>query len=121
MKSDIHRSVDPFEDSASLHADRPGKPSLVLDLIEEFRQTVVDRTIIGLVNKHVAIEQDEDHRLKEVTRKKIAEKILERLESSEIYEKKRQALRFILHSQARHLALFVRGEREAYEAFVTGW
>jgi CRISPR-associated protein Cas1 len=104
-----------------LHADRPGKPSLVLDLIEEFRQAVVDRTIIGLVNKHFAIEQDEDHRLTEVTRKKLAEKVLERLESSELYEKKRQALRFILQSQARHLALFVRGERERYEPFVAGW
>jgi CRISPR-associated protein Cas1 len=104
-----------------LHADRPGKPSLVLDLIEEFRQTVVDRTIIGMVNKHVAIEQDEDHRLTETTRKKIAEKVLERLESGELYEKKRQALRFILQSQARHLALFVRGERDAYEPFIAGW
>ena len=104
-----------------LHADRPGKPSLVLDLIEEFRQTIVDRTIIGLVNKHVAIEQDDDHRLQETTRKKLAEKVLERMESSELYEKKRQALRFILQSQARHLALFLRGEREQYEPFVAGW
>ncbi len=104
-----------------LHADRPGKPSLVLDLIEEFRQAVVDRTVIGLVNKRFAIEQDEDHRLNETTRKKLAEKVLERLESSELYEKKRQALRFILQSQARHLALFVRGEREQYEPFVAGW
>lgn len=104
-----------------LHADRPGKPSLVLDLIEEFRQTVVDRTMIGLVNKRVAIEQDDDHRLQETTRKKLAEKVLERMESSELYEKKRQALRFILQSQARHLALFLRGEREQYEPFVAGW
>jgi CRISPR-associated protein Cas1 len=104
-----------------LHADRPGKPSLVLDLIEEFRQTAVDRTIIGLVNKRVAIEQDEDHRLSETTRKKLAEKVLERMESSELYEKKRQALRFILQNQARHLALFVRGEREQYEPFVAAW
>ena len=104
-----------------LHADRPGKPSLVLDLIEEFRQTVVDRTVIGLVNKRFAIEQDEESRLNETTRKKLAEKILERLESSEIYEKKRQALRFILQSQARHLALFARGERGQYEPFVAGW
>src|SRR5256885_12742869 len=45
-----------------LHAGRPGKPSLVLDLIEEVRQTVVDRTIIGLVNKRVVIEQrSEEH------------------------------------------------------------
>src|SRR6266566_3170673 len=104
-----------------LHADRPGKPSLVLDLIEEFRQTVVDRTVIGLVNKRFAIEQDEESRLNEATRKKLAEKILERLESSEMYEKKRQALRFILQSQARHLALFARGERGQYEPVVAGW
>lgn len=104
-----------------LHADRPGKPSLVLDMIEEFRQAIVDRTMIGLVNKRVAIEQDDDHRLSETTRKKLAEKVLERLESSEMYEKKRQALRFILQSQARHMALFVRGEREQYEPFVAGW
>ena len=111
--------LDPY--GGFLHADRPGKPSLVLDLIEEFRQTVVDRTVIGLVNKRFAIEQDEDHRLNEVTRKKLAEKILERMESSELFEKKRQALRFILQNQARHLALFARGEREQYEPFVAGW
>jgi len=59
--------------------------------------------------------------LAEATRKKIAEKVPERLERSELYEKKRQALRFILQSQARHLALFLRGERAQYEPFVAGW
>lgn len=111
--------LDPY--AGFLHADRAGKPSLVLDVIEEFRQTVVDRTIIGLVNKHFVIEQDEEGRLNEVTRKKIAEKVLERMESSETYEKKRQTLRIILQSQARHLALFMRREREQYSAFVSGW
>jgi len=111
--------LDPY--AGFLHADRPGKPSLVLDLIEEFRQPVVDRTIIGMVNKHIAIEQDEVQMLTETTRRKIAEKVLERMESSEMYEKKRQTLRFILQSQARHLALFVRGERERYEHFIAGW
>jgi CRISPR-associated protein Cas1 len=111
--------LDPY--GGFLHADRPGKPSLVLDLIEEFRQCIVDRTIIALVHKRVTLEQDEEQRLTETTRRKIAEKILERLESSELYEKKRQPLRSILQSQARHLALFVRGEREAYEAFIAGW
>ena len=82
---------------------------------------VVDRTVIGLVNRNVAIKQSEDHRLDETTRSRIVEKIRERLESGEMYEKKRQALRFILQSQARHLALFVRGERGQYEPFVGGW
>lgn len=111
--------LDPF--GGFLHTDRPGKPSLVLDCIEEFRQAIVDRTIIGLVNKHVPLEQDEQGLLTETTRKKIAEKVIERLESSETYEKKRQALRFILQSQARHLALFLRNDRTAYEPFVAGW
>ena len=111
--------LDPY--GGFLHADRPGKPSLVLDCIEEFRQTVVDRTLIGLVNKHMPLEQDEQRLLNEETRKKIAEKILERLESSEPYEKKRQALRFIVQSQARHLALFLRNERPCYEPFIAGW
>jgi len=104
-----------------LHTDRPGKPSLVLDCIEEFRQTIVDRTVISFVNKHIPLEQDENHRLTEATRRKLAEKILERLSGSEPYEGKRQALRFILQSQARHLALFLREERPQYEAFVAGW
>ncbi len=111
--------LDPF--GGFLHTDRPGKPSLVLDCIEEFRQVIVDRTVIGLVNKHMVLEQDEQSLLTEATRRKIAEKILERLERSEMYEKKRQALRFILQNQARHLALFLRGERERYEPFVAGW
>lgn len=124
LYSQVERAVvlaglDPY--GGFLHADRPGKPSLVLDLIEEFRQSVVDRTVIGLVNKQVALKQEADSRLDEATRKKLAEKVLERLESSERYEKKRQAMRFIVQSQARHLALFLRGERESYEPFVAGW
>lgn len=112
--------LDPY--AGFLHADRPGKPSLVLDLIEEFRQCVVDRTIIGLINRHVPLEQDAEQLLTEVTRRKIAEKVLERLDgSAELYEGKRQALRFILQCQARHLASFLRGDRESYKPFVAGW
>jgi CRISPR-associated protein Cas1 len=112
--------LDPY--AGFLHADRPGKPSLVLDLIEEFRQCVVDRTLIGLLNRHVALQQDEDGLLTQETRLKLAERVLERLDgSAELYEGKRQALRFILQCQARHLASFLRGEREQYMPFVAGW
>ncbi|GHO77471.1 CRISPR-associated endonuclease Cas1 [Ktedonobacter sp. SOSP1-85] len=112
--------LDPY--AGFLHADRPGKPSLVLDLIEEFRQCVVDRTVIGLINKHVQLEQDEERLLTESTRRKLAEKVLERLDgSAELYEGKRQALRFILQNQARHLASFLRGDRACYDPFIAGW
>jgi CRISPR-associated protein Cas1 len=111
--------LDPY--GGYIHVDRPGKPSLVLDLIEEFRAPAVDRTILGLVNKGVKIEQDEQGFLTETTRRFLAEKILARLESQERYEKKRHPLRAIIQMQARHLATYVRGERETYEPFLASW
>ena len=111
--------LDPYAGFA--HVDRPGKPSMTLDAIEEFRQPVVDRTILGLVNKGVKIGQDERGYLTEETRKMLAEKVLNRLETPEMYEKKNVPLRVIIQSQARHLATFLRGEREAYRAFVMEW
>jgi CRISP-associated protein Cas1 len=105
-----------------IHTDRPGKPSLVLDLIEEFRAPVVDRAVVGMVGQGVHLEQDEEGWLALKTRRAIAERVLDRLEeSSELYERKRQKLRWILQSQARHVATFVRGDRAEYRPFVSGW
>lgn len=111
--------LDPY--AGLLHADRPGKPSLVLDLIEEFRQAVVDRTLLGQVTRGWAIVRDDDGRLGAETRARIVEKLLERLEATEAYEGKRQPLRHILQCQARHVATFVRGDRDSYTPFVMGW
>lgn len=111
--------LDPY--AGLLHADRPGKPSLVLDLIEEFRQAVVDRTLLGQVTRGWAIGQSEDGRLDAATRERIAERVLERMESTEPYEGKRQPIRHILQCQARHIATFVRGDRADYAPFVMGW
>ncbi|HPD42244.1 MAG TPA: CRISPR-associated endonuclease Cas1 [Anaerolineae bacterium] len=112
--------LDPY--AGFIHVDRPGKPSLVLDLIEEFRAPVVDRVILGLMGQGVALAQDEEGRLILETRRTIAERVLARLEeSSERYEGKKQKLRWILQSQARHLAAYLRGERPDYQAFVMGW
>jgi len=112
--------LDPY--AGFIHADRPGKPSMTLDAIEEFRQPVVDRAVLGLANKGFEFKQDEDKMLAEGTRRALAEKILERLEeSTERYEGKKQALRVIIQNQARHLATFLRGERAEYEPFACGW
>lgn len=112
--------LDPY--AGFIHVDRPGKPSLTLDLIEEFRAPVVDRTILAMVNRGTVIEQDDEHLLTTDVRRAIARHVLERLEeSTERYEGKRQKLRFILQTQARHLAAFLRGDRPFYEPFVCRW
>jgi CRISPR-associated protein Cas1 len=104
-----------------IHADRPGKPSLVLDLIEEFRAPVVDRTVLGLVNKGTKLAQDEKGLLTLETRRLLAERVLARLETAERYERKQQPLRIIIQSQARHIATFVRGDRAQYKPFLARW
>lgn len=111
--------LDPY--AGLLHADRPGKPSLVLDVIEEFRQAVVDRVLLGQVTRGWQIGRTDEGWLDAATRERIVEKVLERLEGSEPYEGKRQPLRHIVQQQARHLATFLRGEREQYLPFVMGW
>ena len=45
----MNAGLEPF--AGFLHVDRPGKPSLVLDLIEEFRQPIVDRAVIAALTK----------------------------------------------------------------------
>jgi CRISPR-associated protein Cas1 len=111
--------LDPY--GGFIHADRPGKPSLVFDLIEEFRQVVVDRTVVGMANRNMTLDLDERGRLKKGARRSIAEKVLQRLEARERYERKRRPIRTILQSQARHLATFVRGDRDSYEPFLARW
>ena len=49
----LNAGLEPF--AGFLHVDRPGKPSLVLDLVEEFRQPVVDRVVLVHINLGQAI------------------------------------------------------------------
>jgi CRISPR-associated protein Cas1 len=102
-----------------LHVDRPGKPSLVLDLVEEFRQPVVDRTVISHINLGESIRM-EGGLLDAETRKSISQKILERMESRESYQGKKYQIRSIIQIQARNLAAFLKGERQ-YRPFSFKW
>lgn len=111
--------LDPY--AGFLHVDRPGKPSLTLDFIEEFRPVVVDRTILGMFNKGWRPEFDEHQLLTKESRRLIAEKIHERLETPVPYEGKRHSLRAVLQMQARHVATFLRGERLQYTPFEMPW
>jgi len=111
--------LDPY--GGFLHADRPGKPSLTLDFIEEYRSLAVDRTVIGLANKHVTFAQDDRKMLTADTRKVLAEKIRERMEGELNYEGKRHSLKNVMQKQARHLATFLRGERSEYLPLTFEW
>lgn len=118
-RSLVLAGLDPY--AGFLHVDRPGKPSLVLDFIEEFRQPAVDRTVVGMANKQMPLQMDERGTLTRETRRSIADKVLERLEASVTYESKRHPLRNVIQFQARHMATFLRGERAEYQPYLMPW
>ncbi len=109
--------LEPF--AGFMHVDRPGKPSLVLDLIEEFRQPVVDRTVIAMFSKGYKPDM-EDGKLSAETRKLLADKVLQRIDSTENFDGKKCRLSTIIQRQARNIASYVRGEGK-YRPFVGGW
>jgi CRISP-associated protein Cas1 len=113
----LNAGLEPF--AGFLHVDRPGKPSLVLDLVEEFRQPVVDRSVIAYVNLGISIGM-KDGLLDADTRKSIGERVVERLYASESYHGKQYQIRSIIQMQARRLAGFLRGNG-GYKAFSFKW
>ncbi len=111
--------LDPF--AGFVHVDRPGKPSLVLDLIEEFRQVAVDRVVFGLVNRKFTVEQDDAKRLSEATRKNFAQHIIDHLESNVRHAGQNYGLRQVIQMQARAITAFVCGRKDEYVAFKASW
>ena len=102
-----------------LHVDRPGKPSLVLDMVEEFRAPVVDRAVLSIVNQGIPLDSDHDG-LTKGGRRLVAERVLERLETRVPFEGKQWPLGKVIQLQSRHLAVAVRGERQ-YRSFASRW
>ena len=113
----MNAGLEPF--AGFLHVDRSGKPSLVLDLIEEFRQPVVDRSILGWLNKGGQLGM-EGGLLDGEARENVASRILLRLNSTEAHRGKQHQVRSIIQMQARLAAGAVRGLRE-YRPFSFRW
>jgi CRISP-associated protein Cas1 len=90
-------------------------------LIEEFRQAVVDRVVIGLATRHFNVAQDERGRLTDDVRRAFADHILEHLDAAMRYEGERRPMGQIIQTQARRMAAYLRGERPTYEAFRAEW
>jgi CRISPR-associated protein Cas1 len=114
----LNAGLEPF--AGFLHVDRPGKPSLVLDLVEEFRQPVVDRVVLAHVNLGEPIKL-QNGMLEAETKHAFADKIMARLLTPEPYQGKHYQIRSIIQQQARRLASFLRGDAARYKTFSFKW
>ncbi|MBV5278474.1 MAG: CRISPR-associated endonuclease Cas1 [Campylobacteraceae bacterium] len=101
-----------------LHALDDKKPTLVYDMIEEFRTFIVDRTIISMLNKSEPIKLDKEGFLTEVTRKLIATNIYEKLGSYTMWKKESRKVENIIQTQCYQLSDIINQKDETYKAFI---
>ena len=109
-----------------LHALRPGRASLALDLMEELRPVIADRLTLTLINRRQITAGDFDERpggavyLNDRGRREVIVAYQKR-KQEEIYHpvlERKIPIGLIPHIQARLLARFLRGDIEEYIPFL---
>jgi CRISPR-associated protein Cas1 len=108
-----------------LHADRPGRPSLALDLAEEFRAILADRMALSLINRRQLAPDDFRTEetggvfLKDDARRVVLEAWQKRKREPLMhpYLKERAPLGLFPQLQAQLLARHLRGDLDGYPAF----
>nr|QBM01402.1 CRISPR-associated endonuclease Cas1 [uncultured archaeon] len=125
LYSEVERScilsgLDPY--LGFLHMDRYGKPSMVLDMVEQFR-AVIDRCIINLFVQKRLTEEDveiigEGKLLKKEARTKIIEEIMNMLDWKTTYKNKKLAMSSIILEQGREIVRLLLGQSERFEPFI---
>ncbi len=108
-----------------LHSSFYGRPALALDLVEEFRPSIVDSVVVNMLNHRMLTPTDfvvelGAYRLKDEQRKVFFTKLEERLNEEiehPIFGYK-TSYRRCLELQARLLAKYVTGEIDEYPPFL---
>jgi CRISPR-associated protein Cas1 len=108
-----------------LHALRPGRPALALDLIEEFRSVILDRFCLTLVNRKQLTASDFEEReggsclLSAEGRKKVLTAYATRKKEEVRHElfKEKIPVGLLYHVQARILARTLRGDIPTYRPY----
>ncbi|MEM2955071.1 MAG: CRISPR-associated endonuclease Cas1 [Candidatus Nanoarchaeia archaeon] len=119
-KACILAGLDPY--LGLLHSDRYGKPSMVLDLIEIFRQPIVDRAIITIFSHKQAKEADANISgnslvLTKKGKKKVIDAIFRRLHTKINYKGRKLSFQAIILDQCRLVSKFIREENYRYKPF----
>jgi CRISP-associated protein Cas1 len=115
--------LDPYV--GFLHQDRPGRPSLALDLMEELRPVFADRLALSLVNrKQVAgqgfvAKENGGVLMDDETRKKVLTVWQERKRETILHPYLQEKIEFgmLPYVQALLLARYLRGDLDAYPPF----
>jgi len=103
-----------------LHTPQEGKPTLVYDMVEYFRQQAVDRVVFSLIQKHEKLEL-KGGLLEEETRNKLITHIYERLHRYENYRGEQKKLLQIMELQAKEFAHYLTGKSKKFKPYIAKW
>lgn len=109
-----------------LHADRPGRASLALDLMEELRPVLADRLALSLINRRQIVSDDFTVEaagavmLKDDARKRVLVAWQERKREEIRHPFFGESIAFglVAHVQAQLLARHLRGDLDGYPPFI---
>lgn len=109
-----------------LHRDRPGRPSLALDLMEELRSVLCDRLALSMINRQqvqpggFTTTEAGGVTMDDATRKLVLTAYQKRKQEELVHPflNERISLGLVVHLQARLLARFLRGDLDAYPPFI---
>jgi CRISPR-associated protein Cas1 len=109
-----------------LHRDRPGRPGLALDILEEFRAVVADRLAVSLINLGQVKARGFEHLesgavlMSDDTRKEVIVAYQKR--KQEVVEhpflQEKMAVGLLWYAQALLLARHIRGDLDGYPPYV---
>ena len=109
-----------------LHRDRPGRPGLALDMMEEFRPFLADRLVLSMINRGQvrpdgftikesgAVHMDDD------TRKTVLTTYQKRKQESLVHPFLNEKIQIgtLFFIQALLMARFIRGDLDGYPPFI---
>lgn len=109
-----------------LHVDRPGRNSLALDIMEEFRAFLADRITLSLINRRqISLKDFTFHSCGAVTLSDKAKKILletyqarKRETITHSYLQEKMQIGVLYFYQALLLSRFLRGDIDGYPPFI---
>jgi len=109
-----------------LHRDRPGRPGLALDLMEEFRPFLADRLVLSLINlgqvkgKDFEIKENGAVLMDDETRKTVLTTYQTRKQDEIVHPflNEKVTIGLLFHVQAMLMARYLRGDLDAYPPFV---
>ena len=100
-----------------LHVPQANKPTLVYDMVEMFRQPVVDREIISILNLGTELHSVKG-KLDKKSLRVVTENVQERLATPTRWRKGKYKLATIIEEQALELAHTIKGTQAKFKGFV---